>query len=229
MFMRVTLISLLLLSVVDAPASEVLDGIVATVNNRVILTSDWNGELRFECFMSRRQLADVTPQEKKAALDRLIDRELLHQQMAQTNLKPATADEVQNQINGLKKEQSLQRSGESWDAELSRYQLSETMVADYVGSELTELRLVDARFRASIQIPESEIAKYYREQLVPKLPAPNSLSLAAATPKIREILIQEKINQLLNSWLETLRSQAHIRILSSNLAADPNAMRAQAP
>jgi hypothetical protein len=46
MFMRVTLISLLLLSVVDAPASEVLDGIVATVNNRVILTSDWNGELR---------------------------------------------------------------------------------------------------------------------------------------------------------------------------------------
>ncbi|HEX3741389.1 MAG TPA: hypothetical protein VHV29_16955, partial [Terriglobales bacterium] len=85
------------------------------------------------------------------------------------------------------------------------------------------------RFRASIQIPESEIAKYYREQLVPKLPAPNSLSVAAATPKIREILIQEKINQLLNSWLETLRSQAHIRILSSNLAADPNAMRAQAP
>ena len=229
MFMRGILISLLLLSAGGVRAAEVLDGIVATVNNRVILTSDWNGEVRFECFMSGRQLADVTPKEKKAALDRLIDRELLHEQMVQTNLKPASADEVKKQINALKSDQALQRSGDSWDAELSRYQLSENMVADYVGSELTELRLVDARFRASIQIPESEIANYYREQLAPKLPPSSSPGLAAATPKIREILIQEKINQLLNSWLETLRSQAHIQILSSNLASDPNAMRAKAP
>lgn len=229
MFIRGILISLLLLSAGGVRAAEVLDGIVATVNNRVILTSDWNDEVRFECFMSGRRLADVTPQEKKAALDRLIDRELLHEQMGQTNLKPASAEEVKKQINALKSDQVLQRSGDSWDAELSRYQLSENMVEDYVGSELTELRVVDARFRASIEIPESEIAKYYREQWVPKLPPSSSLSLAAATPKIREILIQEKINQLLNSWLETLRSQAQIRILSSNLVSDPNAMRAQAP
>ncbi len=229
MFIRGILISLLLLGAGGVRAAQVLDGIVATVNHRVILTSDWNDEVRFECFMSERQLADVTPQEKTAALDRLIDRELLHEQMSLINAKPAGADEVKKQIDALKSGQALQRSGGSWNEALSRYQLSEKMVEDYVASDLTELQIIDARFRDPIQIPESEIAKYYREKLVPKLPAPSSLSLAAATPKIREILIQEKINQLLNSWLETLRSQAHIRILSSNLTADPNAMRALAP
>jgi hypothetical protein len=227
--MRAILISLLLLSAVGLRAGELLDGIVATVNDRVILKSDWNDEVRLECFMSGRPLADLTSQEKKAALDRLIDRELLHQQMRTTDLKPVSADEVEKQINALKNDQVLQHSRDSWDAALSRYQLSQKMVADYVGSELTEFRSVDAHFRPSIQIPEPEIARYYREQLLPRMPASEPTSLLAATPKIREILIQEKINRSLNSWLQRLRSQARIRILSSSGAADPEAMRTEMP
>ena len=225
MFIRGILILLLLVSAGGVRAAEVLDGVVATVNNHVILQSDWNSEVRFECFMSGRQPTDVAPQEKKAALDRLIDRELLQEQMP--GVKPATADEVEKQINTLKKDEALKHPGHSWNAELSRYQLSEKMLADYVGAELTELGLVDARFRPSIQIPESEIAKYYREQVVHKMPASAPDSLAAVTPKIREILIQEKINQLLNPWLDSLRAHAQVRILSFSGAADPKATRAE--
>ena len=59
-----------------------------------------------------------------------------------------------------------------------------------------------------------------REQIVPKLPASDPLNLNDAAPKIREILIQEKINQMLNSWLQTLRSQAQIQVLSQDKSSD---------
>jgi hypothetical protein len=44
---------------------------------------------------------------------------------------------------------------------------------------------------------------------------------AEAAPKIREVLIQQKINEALPSWLQTLRSQAKIRVLdSTSLSSD---------
>jgi hypothetical protein len=89
-----------------------------------------------------------------------------------------------------------------------------------VAAELEQLRLVDLRFRPSIQVSAADIEKYYREQIVPKLPASDPLALKQAAPKIKEILIQEKINQLLNSWLEALRSQAQIQVLSGDQSSD---------
>jgi hypothetical protein len=89
-----------------------------------------------------------------------------------------------------------------------------------VAAELEQLQLVDLRFRPSIQVSSSDVEKYYREEIVPKLPPSGPLSLNDASPKIKEILIQQKINQLLNSWLDTLRSQSQIRIVSGDVSSD---------
>ena len=72
------------------------------------------------------------------------------------------------------------------------------------------MRFVDARLRPSIQVEPDEIAAYYRSHLSSSAGG-QPISLQEATPKIRELLTQEKMNQELNSWLESLRSQAEIR------------------
>jgi len=46
---------------------------------------------------------------------------------------------------------------------------------------------------------------------LPKLPPGQHLSLQEATPTIRELLVQQKMNDSLESWLEALRSQAKIQ------------------
>ena len=61
--------------------AEVIDRIVATVNGQIILLSDWEDSLRFEAFTSGRPLNRFTAEERKAVLDRLIDRELLREQL----------------------------------------------------------------------------------------------------------------------------------------------------
>jgi hypothetical protein len=228
MFIPSKLIALLLAVPLSLHAGELLDRIVATVNNHVILQSDWDDEVRFEAFMSGRKPEDVSAEQRRAALDRLIDQGLMREQMRMTQLKPA-ADEIKKQIDDLKGEQLREHPGRSWKMTLSRYQLTNKIVEEHVAAELEQLQLVDLRFRASIQVSAADIEKYYREQIVPKLPASDPLALKQAAPKIKEILIQEKINQSLNLWLETLRSQAQIQVLAadkpSDLQASPQGTR----
>src|ERR1700732_4563830 len=212
MFNRPSFFGLFLLISVSLRAGEVLDRIVATVNGHVILQSDWDDELRYEFFMSGRKLSDATSAEKKPALDRLIDQEILREQMHATDVKPAGAEQIQQQIELLKSDELREHAGESWEDALKQYQLTEEVVESGVAAELDQFQLIDTRFRPSIQISAAEIKEYYREQVVPKLPAADRVSLAEATPKIREILIQDRMNQLLTSWLGALRSQAQIRI-----------------
>jgi hypothetical protein len=218
--MRRTLIALLLSVATWLHAGELLDRIVATVNTHVILQSDWEDEVRFEAFMSGRRPEDATVEQRKAALDRLIDQEILREQMRMTDLKPASADAIKKQIDDLKSEQVREDPGQSWAARLSSCQLTDKIVEERVAAELEQFQLVDLRFRPSIQIPAAEVEKYYREQIVPKLPASDPPNLNDAAPKIREILVQEKINQLLNAWLETLRSQAQIQVLSADHSSE---------
>ena len=221
MVMRPTLIAILLSIPLSLRAGELLDRIVATVNAHVILESDWDDEVHYECFMSGRNPEQVTAQEKKAALDRLIDQDILREQMRITDLKPAGPDTIKKQIDDLKNEQLREHPGQSWGTTLSRYQLTDKIVEQHVAAELEQFQLVDLRFRPSIQVSSADVEKYYREQIIPRLPASDPLSLSDAAPKIREILIQEKINQLLNSWLETLRSQAQIQVVSGDYSSDP--------
>jgi hypothetical protein len=219
--MRRTLLVLLLSVPLSLRAGELLDRIVATVNAHVILESDWDDEVHYECFMSGRNPEQVTAQEKKAALDRLIDQDILREQMRITDLKPAGPDTIKKQIDDLKNEQLREHPGQSWGTTLSRYQLTDKIVEQHVAAELEQFQLVDLRFRPSIQVSSADVEKYYREQIIPRLPASDPLSLNDAAPKIREILIQEKINQLLNSWLETLRSQAQIQVVSGDYSSGP--------
>jgi hypothetical protein len=222
MAIRRTLIALLLSVPLSLHAGELLDRIVATVNTHVILQSDWDDEVRFEAFMSGHRPEAETGEERKAALDRLIDQDVLRDQMRVTDLKPAGVDAIKKQIDDLKNEQLREHPGQSWETALSQYQLTDKVVEDHVAAELEQLQLVDLRFRPSIQVSTADVEKYYREQIIPKLPASGPLSLNDATPQIKEILTQEKINQLLNSWLETLRSQAQIRILFADGSPDSN-------
>jgi hypothetical protein len=199
-----------------ARASEVLDGMVATVNGHVILLSDWDDELRFECFTSGRKIADVNAEEKKAALNRLIDQELLREQMHVNDVKQVLPEEIKKQVESFRTDYVRENPGTTWEVGLSHYGLTEKFVENHVRTELEQLQFVDSRFRASTQVSEAEIEQYYKDQLVPKLPATDPVSLTEAAPKIREILTQSKINQTLSSWLETLRSQAEIRNMNTS-------------
>src|SRR6185437_8011019 len=115
MLMRPIFIALLLSISVEVHAGELLDRIVATVNSQVILQSDWDDEVRFEALMSDRKPDDETSEQRKAALDRLVDQDILREQMRMTDLKPASDDAIKKQIDDVKNEQLREHPGQSWE------------------------------------------------------------------------------------------------------------------
>ena len=212
MQLRAAIFALLVLGAQNVRGADVLDRIVANVNGNVILQTDWDDEVNYESFMSNRSTQELRQADRNATLSRLIDQELLREQMRGNDFKPATSEDIDKQLEELKQDFSRDHAGKSWKLELANYGLSETQVKSQVALELNQLRLIDARLRPSVQINPADVENYYRQQLLPKSSSAQPLRLQDAAPKIREVLTQQKIDELLASWLETLRSQAQIHV-----------------
>jgi peptidyl-prolyl cis-trans isomerase SurA len=220
MMRRVSIIAwtmfLILAASAGARAGDILDRIVAAVNGHVILQSDWEDAVRCEAFMAGRTLDQITPEDRKAALDHLIDQELLREQMQASDFQQATDEQVNKRIAEIRKQYAAADTDQSWQATLSQYGLTEKELRDRVALQLNLLRLVDARLRPTVNIDAKSIESYYSQELLPQLrqSGAKEVSLADVSPKIKELLTQQKVNQLLVSWLQNLRAGSEIHTMS---------------
>jgi hypothetical protein len=180
------------------------------VNGHVILQSDWDDAVHYEAFVEGRPLGQITDQDRGRALDRLIDQELLREQ-SQGETPQAPPDEVKQRIAELQ-EQHACTTADAWKATLSRYGLDQSSVEARLTHDISTLRQVEARLRPTVQIDNQSIESYYRDQFLPKLKGSGAqeVPLAAVTGKIREILTEQKVNQLFASWLQSLRAESKI-------------------
>ena len=197
----------------SAGAAEVIDRIVATVNGHIILLSDWEDSLRFEAFSGGRALDALTPADRKAALDHLIDQELLREQLRSADSAHATPEEVTTRVAEIRQQYPEAQSESGWHALLQRYQLNEESLRRRVALQLDLLNLVDSRLRPTVNIDAKSIESYYNQELLPQLrqAGGQDVPLAEVTGKIKELLTQKKISQLLTAWLQNLRAGSDIR------------------
>jgi hypothetical protein len=144
----------------------------------------------------------------------------LSEQASATDFGQTTADEIDNQLQQLKSDYAGSVKG-SWSAAVAGHNLTATDIRDRISLELNQLKLIDTRLRPLVQIDNSAVEDYYRRKFLPGLQHSGAqpVSLTEAAPKIREVLIQQKITEALPSWLQTLRSQAKIRVFDSTSAS----------
>ena len=204
---------ILLMASLPVFAGGIVDRIVATVNGHIILQSDWEDALRFEAFTSNRSTAQLTVEDRKASLDRLIDQELLREQMHSADFQHVTGEEVSDRIAEIRKSYSLADNEPGWHDVLTRYGLTDNDLRQRISSELDALRLVDARLRPSVNIDSKSIESYYNQELLPQLrqSGAREVALTEVSPKIKELLTEQKVNELLLAWLQNLRAGSTIR------------------
>jgi peptidyl-prolyl cis-trans isomerase SurA len=229
-FSRLLTIALLFLAALLTAAAQtpipegkpvVLDHVVAVINGSVILQSDVNEEMAYAVLQPFGLYgAADTPQR---ALQRLIDRALILQQMetAQTMTPPAPA-EVQQSINQLRElipecahYQCKTEAG--WHAFLQAKGLTEQEVRARWSQRLLLLSFIQSRFGAGVRITPAEIADYYNKTLVPQFQGKTVKppTLAAVSPRIQEILLQQRVSSLLLDWLQSLKNEGSVSILDS--------------
>jgi hypothetical protein len=205
-----------------APA-VVLDRVVAVVNNQAILSSDVDDELRLAVLdPGRAGLGDLT---RRQALDQLIGRALIQQQIRQEDAEAVAPSqtEVDARLQQMRREipaclQYNCASEDGWKAFLNAHGLTSERVVSYLRHRLEILRFIEERFRQGIHIAPEEIDSYYRQTLIPQYKAGQAVpSLADVAPRIQEILLQRQVNALFDDWLKSLRKQGDVEVLDPAL------------
>src|SRR5256886_2609653 len=201
-------------SILPACATDIVDRIVATVNGHIILQSDWEDEIRYEAFINGHTLSTLTPATRKASLDRLIDQELLREQIRGADSPNADFEEVRKRVLEIRQQYPGKESEQEWHAMLGQYSLTQSDLESRIRIEFDLTRLVDARLRPTVTVDAKSIESYYNQELLPQLhhSGATDVSLAEVTPKIKEVLTQEKMNQLLTAWLKDLRAGSEIHM-----------------
>jgi hypothetical protein len=216
---------LLMLQQPAAPAmpagAVVLDHVVAVINGSVILQSDVNEEVDYSILQPfTNRGGRTTPQR---ALQRLIDRDLILQQMqTQQTEPPPTDEEVQQELNQLRAvipecAQYHCKTEEGWRAFLKANGLDEKEVEEHWKQRMQILAFIQSRFGAGVHITPAEIDSYYNKSLVPQYqgkpikPPP----LSAVSSRVQEILLQQRVSSLLLEWLQSLKSEGSVSILDA--------------
>jgi len=194
-----------------AIAGQIVDRMVANVNGHIVLQSDWEEELAFEAFVNARSPDSFTSEERKAALDRLIDQELLREQVRPSEEAPTP--EIARRVSEVRKLHSEAATDDGWRAALLHCGLTQSDLEKRLGESIQLMRLVEARLRPSIQIDQKAVESYYHEQLIPELKKAGNreVALPEVFGHIRDLLAEQRLNQLLHGWLATLRSASRIQ------------------
>ena len=194
-----------------------LDHVVAVINGSVILESDVQEEISDGVLQPFSiNPARNTPQR---ALQRLIDRALILQQMQATQSATSpTPEEVQQRLKELRAvipecAQYRCQTETGWQAFLKTHGLTEQDVENHWTVRMSILSVIQSRFGSGVRITPQEIADYYHKTLVPQLQGQKPPSLASVSNRIEEILLQQRVSSLLLEWLQSLKSEGSVSIL----------------
>jgi hypothetical protein len=196
-----------------------LDRAVAVINGEVILASDVREQQHFAVFEPLEvPKGEFTPME---AMQQLVNRTLLLQQMTEQHLVQPPSDEaVDKQIDELRKhipgcaEQHCD-TDEGWRRFLAAHGYTAGEFHRRWKERMQILSFIEVRFRTGIRIAKPEIEHYYRDTFVPQLEARKVKAppLAAVAPRIDEVLLQQHVNVLLGDYLRSLKDAGNVQIL----------------
>ncbi|HEY2859112.1 MAG TPA: peptidylprolyl isomerase [Terracidiphilus sp.] len=206
----------------ELPSHVLLDRVVAVVNNSAILASDVDREERLSILEPDTNNQAPDP---KGALERLISRTLIQQQIQREEelaVSPSE-DQVRSRLAEMRKElpacvQAHCAGDEGWSNFLSARKLTQNEVENYVRLRLEMLAFIENRFQQGIRIEPDEIENYYNKTLLPEyLKNQTAPPLSTVSHRIEEILLQQRVNNMFDAWLDNLRKQGDVEILDPSL------------
>ncbi len=201
----------------DTGAQVTLDRVVAIVNGDLILESDVEADQRFAAF---QPFNEARPMTREGLINRLIDRALILQQMALQPEAPITDAEVDAELALLRK--SIPKcaayhcqTDAGWEKFVADQGFTVEEVRERWRTRMQILRFIEERFRMGIRIEPSEIDDYYKTTMLPVYQKEGVAPPAEATlaDRIQEILLQQRVDKLLDDWLTALRAQGSVTIL----------------
>jgi peptidyl-prolyl cis-trans isomerase SurA len=161
------LMALLFLFLPGGARGEVVDRIVALVNNEVITLSELEeaGGRLFEQVQKSTlpsERKEKMQEARKAILDQLIDNKLLQQEIKSRKIQ-IPEREVDETIQDIMKENHVTEN--ELKAALARDGLTYSLYRQHIRDDLGKMRLINREIKSKIVIKEEDLRKIYKENL----------------------------------------------------------------
>lgn len=202
--LEISVLFFLLLTASFSRAQEVMDRIVARVENDIILQSDIQELKEYQELVGEKAESD------SALLDRLIDQWIVRSEAELSRFPQPKDEEIDRGVARVVKSFS---SPEEYEARKKKSGLSDAEVRKIVASQLYLSNYLDSRFRPSAQIDERAVEDFYQNAVVPRAKARGQEppTLDASRDVIQEALVQSDINDQAARWLTESRGRLHVQ------------------
>ncbi len=151
--MRTRWVSMLAVLVGGCLSAAVVDRIAVVVGKTVITESEVLEEVRLTEFMNQEPL-DLGPEQRRAAADRLVDQQLIRNELEIGNYPQPTESEADEMLRKFRQEHYA--SIPQFRAALEKYGLTEDQLKQHLRWQLAAMRFTDLRFSAGLPPPVAE-------------------------------------------------------------------------
>ncbi len=131
-------------------AAAVVDRIAVVVGKTVITESEVSQEVRLTQFLNQQPL-DLGPEQRRAAADRLVDQQLIRNEMDIGQYRMPTPAEADAMLQKFRQEHY--GSDAELRSALAKYGLNENQLKQQLTWQLAALRFTDQRFGAGLNPP----------------------------------------------------------------------------
>jgi len=192
-----------LLAAAAVPEQQVVDRIVAHIEDDIITLSEVRELGRYQ------QLVEGHAASDDRLLAQLIEQWIVSTEATAAHYPLPIEAEVNREIERLGRQFA---SPEAYRERLQQLGLPAAAVRRLMERQIYLGRYLDYKFRPAVQVDAGAIEKYYREQLVPPMAAKGQAAPALETvqDEIRELLVQAEISRRSAQWLEDTRSRLRI-------------------
>jgi parvulin-like peptidyl-prolyl isomerase len=184
-------------------AQEIVDRIVARVENDIILLSDIRVLSRYQQFLDGKSEADAQ------ILERLIDQWIVRTEAGVSRFPQPSDADIDRELERVQKSFA---SMEEFEARRKQSGLSAAEIREMVAAQLYLSNYLDSRFRPGVQIDPKTIDDFYEKSVVPRAKARGQEPppLDTARDFIQEALVQRGINDQADQWLIESKARLHI-------------------
>jgi hypothetical protein len=188
--MRTSLIQLpwALAVLVLTAAAGVVDRVAVVVGAAVITESEVLDELRLTEFLNSQPL-DTSPEQRRAAAERLVDQQLIRKEMEIGHYPEPSASEAEAMLQTFRQQHFPAPA--AFRAALEKYGITEDQLKRHLLWQMTAMRFTDVRFRPAIAGAPDQTA--------------DRVSSGATVPAATA-----DVDQQMNAWLHEARTTTRI-------------------
>jgi hypothetical protein len=187
---------------------EIIDRLAIAVGRNIITQLRLDEEQRVTALLNHKQVVR-TLEERRDAADRLVEQLLIKLEMELSRYPMPDAGDVDKYLR-----QIAESSGGAaeFDKALNSYDLTVETLRQHLELQLTELRFIEVRFRPDTSVSDADVEGAYRRQVAEwkQSHSGEPPTLEASREPLRAMLVEERTDAALNSWLGESRKRVTI-------------------